>query len=99
MIDFRNIPAFKLEESEGPFTDDMVRHAVNVAKTQRGIIDYAEGMAQVLAEAGRASSKATGDSPQTAVDKWIRVIRERAYQLLKESKDGVEPKRLLIDDK
>lgn len=85
--------------NEGPFTHDDVRHMVNVARTQRGIIDYAEGMAQVLAEAGRASSKAVGDSPHVAVDKWIRVIRDRAYELLKEPKDGVEPKRLFTDDK
>lgn len=84
---------------DGPFTDDDVRHMVNVASTQRGIIEYAEGIAQVLAEAGRASSKAVGDSPRVAVDKWIRVIRDRAYELLKEPKDGVEPKRLFTDDK
>lgn len=84
---------------DGPFTDDDVRHMVNVAKTQRGIINYAEGMAQVLAEAGRASTKAVGDPPRVAIDKWIEVIRNRAYQILKEPKNGVEPKRLLIDDK
>lgn len=69
--------------NDGPFTDDMVKHFVTVAKTQRGIIDYAEGMAQVLAEAGRASSKATGDSPKVAIDKWIAVIRARAMELVK----------------
>ncbi len=75
-----------------PFTDDIVKHAIAVTKTQRGIIDYAEGMAQVLAEAGRASSKAVGDRPEVAVDKWLKVIRERALQLLKV--DAPERKKL-----
>jgi hypothetical protein len=89
----------EVEVNDGPFTDDMVRHWINVVKTQRGIIDYAEGMAQVLAEAGRASSKATGDPPSVAVEKWSNIIRERAKQILREGKsDGVEPKRLLKHD-
>lgn len=70
--------------SEGPFTDDMIRHYMLAAQTQQGIIKYAEAMAQVLAEAGRASHKATGDSPQVAVLKWITVIQKRALELLHE---------------
>lgn len=67
---------------EGPFTDDMIRHALSVVQTQHGIIKYAEAMAQVLAEAGRASGKATGDPPEYAVRQWVAVIQERALELL-----------------
>lgn len=68
--------------TEGPFTDEFVKHMIVSAQTQKVIIEYAEAMAQVLAEAGRASKKATGDSATYAVDKWIEVIRKRAHELL-----------------
>jgi len=67
---------------EGPFTDDFVKHMVLATQTQHGIVKYAEAMAQVLAEAGRASAKATGDSPRTAINKWLEVIRQRAEELV-----------------
>ena len=76
--------------NDGPFTDDMIRNWVQVAKTQRSIIDYAEGMAQVLAEAGRASHKAIGDDPAYAVNKWVEIIRRRAMEILKEDKCEVQ---------
>lgn len=64
-----------------PF-DGMVRHYVKTVQTQAGIIQYAEAMAQILAEAGRASEKATGDPAWVAVNRWAEVIRKRAQQLL-----------------
>ena len=70
--------------SDGPFTDDDIRYLINVNKTQRAIIEYAEGIAKVLAEAGRASQKAVGDRPEVAVDKWMAVIRKRVMEILKE---------------
>lgn len=75
--------------SDGPFTDDDIRQMLAVHQTQAGIQKYIEGMAQVLAEAGRASNKAIGDRPETAVNKWIEVLRKRAYELLKE--DSKQP--------
>lgn len=83
--------------SDGPFTDDMIRNWVQVAKTQRGIIEYAEGMAQVLAEAGKASNKAVGDSPEYAISRWIDIIHKRALQILKEQ--SYEPKRTSMQQK
>lgn len=65
-------------------TDNMIDHYVATVRTQAGIQKYAEAMAQVLAEAGQASHKATGDNPATAVNKWIEVIRKRAIELLKQ---------------
>lgn len=72
--------------TEGPFTDDMIKHALTIVQTQHGIIKYAEAMAQVLAEAGRASKKATGDPPEYAVNKWAEVIRHRALDLLRKER-------------
>lgn len=69
---------------DGPFTDEMVRHFVLTAQTHEGIRKYGEAMAQFLAEAAVASQKATGDGPATALNKWMRVIRERALQLIAE---------------
>lgn len=81
--------------SEGPFTDDMVRHMVGTVQTQAGIIKYAEAMAQVLAEAGRASKKALGHSPEFAVRQWSDVILKRAIEILREDPPTGMRKKLL----
>jgi len=70
----------------GLFTDEMVRHGLLTVQTQHGIIRYIEGMARVLAEAGRASNKALGDSPEYAVRRWSDILRNRALELLREEK-------------
>ncbi len=80
--------------SEGPFTDDMVKHYLVSMQTQAGIRKYAEAMAHVLAEAGRASQKVTGDSPNYAVQQWSKVILERALQILKEDAPTPMQKKL-----
>lgn len=67
--------------SDGPFTDDMIKHAFTTVQTQHGIIEYAEAMAQVLAEAGRASNKATGDPVISAINQWSEIIRKRAIAI------------------
>ena len=69
--------------NDGPFTDSDARRWMIAVQTHDGIIKYAEAMAQMLAEAGRASAKVTGDSAQTAVHCWIDVIRQRALDILK----------------
>jgi hypothetical protein len=63
---------------------DIIDHYSMVVQTQKGIIEYAEAMAQVLAEAGRASNKALGDSEEYAVEKWCEVIKDRALQILRQ---------------
>ena len=83
--------------NDGPFTDDFVRHGLLTVQTQRGIIEYAEGMAQILAEAGRASRKATGDSADYAIDRWSDVIRKRAHDILKD--DSPTPTQKKIKEK
>lgn len=70
--------------TDGPFTDEMIRQALATVQTQHGIIRYAEAMAQVLAEAGRASQKATGDSAIYAIEKWSRIIHNRALEILQD---------------
>jgi hypothetical protein len=55
-------------------------------ETQAGIIKYAEAMAQVLAEAALASEKVTGDSPYTALTKWLKVIQNRASEIINEKR-------------
>lgn len=69
------------------------RHIAKVADTQAGIIKYMEGMAQVMAEAAIASQKAVGDSPHIAIDKWVGVVRRRAYELVEE-KQGTTQKQI-----
>lgn len=72
--------------SDEAYIDSVVRHGRLIVQTQHGIIEYAEGMAQVLAEAGRASNKALGDSPEYAVRRWSDVILNRALEILREEK-------------
>lgn len=67
-----------------------VDHAVKVRETQHAIVKYLEEMAQVLAEAGRASEKPVGDPAAVAIDKWVEIVRARAKELLREA----APKRL-----
>jgi hypothetical protein len=63
--------------------DAAFKHYLLTVQTQNGIIEYAEAMAQVLAAAGRASRKATGDAADYAVRKWSDVIRDRALDILR----------------
>lgn len=67
-----------------------IEHASKVKETQHAIIKYIEAMAQILAEAGRASEKALGDSADYAVDKWCNILRDRAHELLREPKKMIE---------
>ena len=69
---------------EGPFTDAGIKRALKVVQTQHGIVEAAEEMAKVLAEMGRASEKAVGDSPSYAIDKWCDLIRKRAKELARQ---------------
>lgn len=73
--------------NNGPFTDDMVRHYVKVVKTQHGILEAVEVMAKVLAEMGRASRKAVGDSPVYAIARWTDLIKQRANEILQQDGD------------
>jgi len=81
--------------TDGPFTDEMLKHGLATVQTQHGIIKYAEAMAQVLAEAGRASKRATGDSAEYAVHQWSRVILDRALELLRSDPPTGMRKKLL----
>lgn len=62
--------------------DDLLLHGVKSMQTQHAIIKYIEAMAQALAEAGRASHKATGDSAKEAARKWIAVLMDRTMEIL-----------------
>lgn len=78
----------------GPDDKD-IEHLANTLVTQQAIIKYAKEMAVVLAEAGRASQKARGDSAETAVRKWADVIVQEALRLLRE--DAAPNLKKLVD--
>jgi len=67
--------------------DGYARHLVGTVQTQHAIIKYSEAMAEVLAEAAVASHKATGDYPLDALDKWVRVIRNKARDIIQKPKE------------
>lgn len=73
--------------------DGAAEHIVGMLNTKAAILEYVEPMAQVIAEAGRASAKAMGDSPEYAAREWSRVILERALEILRED-DRVQRVRL-----
>jgi len=69
--------------SEGPFTEDMVKHYVVSMQTREGIRQAALAMAKVLAEMGRASNKATGDAPEFAIKQWSKLMVEQAIEIVR----------------
>jgi hypothetical protein len=83
---------------EGPFTDDMVRHLVETAKTHEAIRRYGEAMAEFLAEAAVASEKARGDSALYALNRWMDVIGARARELIGEKRRKVDAKAISAPD-
>jgi hypothetical protein len=73
--------AFRAAEEHDQAVEDKARQFVMARHTQHAIIKAAEQMAEVLAEAGRASAKAIGDSTNYAIDRWARVIAGRAKEI------------------
>ena len=60
----------------------MIEQASVVGATQKGIRDFAEQAAQLLAQAAKESSKLLGDAPEAAAKKWSDVIFKRALEVL-----------------
>jgi hypothetical protein len=83
---------------EGPFTDDMVRHLVETAKTHEAIRKYGEAMAEFLAEAAVASEKAVGDNALYALNRWMQVIGDRARELIGQKRRRVDAKAISAPD-
>ena len=84
--------------SDGPFTDDFVRHIRDTFTTQQGIIEFIQVVAPIMAEVARASHKATGDSEVYALNKWIEILHDRALELIEEGRiDLVDVKRKQIE--
>lgn len=93
------------------FSDMNADRIRKVLETQKGIIEFANWAATVLAEAGIASSKAVGDSPQYACRRWSEVILEEALRIVDEREPNakidaarkrfkyVAAKRALTDDR
>jgi hypothetical protein len=74
--------------------DGACEHIAGMLQTKAAILQYVEHMAQVLAEAGRASAKAMGDPEEYAVNQWSEVIRQRAIEILRaEKSDRLAAKR------
>jgi hypothetical protein len=95
MIDIRDIPFVEIDN--GPFTDEMAQHIIDVHNTQHAVIRYAEGMAQVLAEAALASNKAVGNHPLVALNRWIEVIKDRAAEIITERQTSCSPSQSYSD--
>jgi hypothetical protein len=84
--------------TEGPFTDDMVRHLLETAKTHEAIRKYGEAMAEFLAEAAVASEKARGDSALYALKQWMNVIEVRARELIGQKRRHADAKAISAPD-
>jgi hypothetical protein len=85
-------------DANGELSDEAARHIHDVIQTKTAILQYIEPIAQVLAEAGRASAKAMGDDADYAIDRWLEVIRERAHAILREaSREEQEAARRRIE--
>jgi hypothetical protein len=62
-------------------------HIVAVMDTRDAILKYVDPMAKVLLAAGQASAHAMGDPAGSAIDKWAKVIADRAKEMLRDHKD------------
>ena len=51
--------------------------------TQAGIRAFVEQAAEFMAEAGLASEKVTGDSPEYAIRRWVEVLQTEALRCAK----------------
>lgn len=71
-------------DANGELSDEAAEHILRVIQTKAAILEYIEPIAQVLAEASRASAKAMGDSERYALDQWLGVIRQRAMEIIQE---------------
>lgn len=62
----------------------------DIFATQLAIIEFSKQAAVILAEAGRASARATGDTAEYAVRQWSKVIEDEALKILREPKPEVK---------
>jgi hypothetical protein len=53
-----------------------------VYDTQNGVQAFIKKAAAVLAEAGEASAKATGDNADYAIRRWSRIMEDEALRIL-----------------
>ena len=70
------------EAEDAPFRE-LIETGSKIGATQKGIRDFAEQAAQLLAKAARASHSAVGDAPEYAVQKWSEIILRRAMEILR----------------
>jgi hypothetical protein len=84
--------------SEGPFTDDMVRHFVMTLQTQDAIQKHGVKMAEFLAEAAIASEKAGRGSAMYALGQWSELIKDHAARLIREKKAKPDAPKLSAPD-
>jgi hypothetical protein len=75
-----------------------VDHMVKVHQTQAGIIEAIQKMADVMAEAAIATRKALGDSEGYAIDRWTKILADRAKELVKD-KLGTAAKKIADNSK
>ncbi len=71
------------EAEDAPFRE-LIETGSKIGATQKGIRDFAEQAAQLLAKAARASHSAVGDAPEYAAKKWSEIILRRALEVLRE---------------
>ncbi len=74
--------------------DRAVDHYVKTAQTQAAIIEEIKKMAEVMAAAAVASEKAVGDTPDVAIDRWVRVLATEAKRLARAQKRDESTKAL-----
>lgn len=60
----------------------MIETTGKVTVAQRDIQNVAEHAAGLLAQIAKASTAITGDSPATALRKWVGIVQRRAEELL-----------------
>lgn len=82
ITDSGRVAMLEREQADDVALGKALGNVARAAQVQAPISDFAEQAALLLADAGKASSRVTGDTPETAVRKWSEVILRRALEIL-----------------
>ena len=74
----------QLEKEHDAALGGLIERSNQIGAGQKSIRDFAEQIAQKLVQVAEASADAMGDAPSFALEQWLRAIRDRARELLRE---------------
>ena len=78
--------AAQLDKEHDAALGGLIERSNQIGAAQKQLRDFVEQTADLLAQIMRVSICVNGDSPSSALDRWIPTLRERALELLREKR-------------